>query len=315
LTEGPVKSGSLLSYQILVFLIVILWSIIGFEVAQVRLLSLFEAPLTWVSWAVFVMISLVPAITAVAWRMKTRIRFVEPEWEFREREVSLSEYEIMMKEYQGQYRNFISIVDHFQILLICILSIVALAVPFLLMRTTLILIAASPFIFSFIVLLYGLVYSSVIFKLIPNEASPHFPLISERLLRSSVELLQKVPGVSWTGIRMSIGEASGYYTIRNTMPASRIEGIESVSLIRGVIDESGHLSSFVSTLHLDESDSSKLIDEIPRNSSIKQLTELVYKTLQIYIDTKGTDEVLDEVLEEVMHSLKRFNEAEESQSS
>lgn len=307
MAEGPVKTGSLISYQIIVFLIVIIWTFIGIEVAEVRLLSLFEAPLTWIGWAVFVLISLTPAITAVAWRMKTRMRFIEPEWEFREREVSFSEYEVMMKQYRGQYRNFISMADYHQILLALILAIAAIASPFYLMRTTVFLIAASPFIFGFFVLLFGLVYSSVIFKFIPNEATPHFPLVSDRLLRPLIELMQKIPGISWAGIGMTIGEASGYYTIRNIIPVSRIEGIESVSLIQGVIDESGHLSKFASKLHLDGSDSSTLVDETSIDSSIKQLTEMVYKTLQTYIETKGADEILDEVLDEVMRFLLRFD--------
>lgn len=315
MAEGPVKTGSSISYQIIVFLIVIIWTFIGIEVAEVRLLSLFEAPLTWIGWAVFVLISLTPAITAVSWRMKARIKFIEPEWEFREREVSFSEYEEMMKQYRWEYRTFISIVDYSQILLAFIISIVAVASPFFLMRTTVFLIAASPFIFGFFVLLFGLVYSSVIFKFIPNEATPHFPLLSDRLLRPLIDLMQKISGISWVGINLTIGESSGYYTIRNVMPVSRIEGIESVSLIQGVIDESGHLSKFVSKLHLDNSDSSKLVDETSSDSSIKQLTEMVYKTLQTYIETKGADDILDEVLDEVMRSLQRFDENEKAQAS
>jgi hypothetical protein len=306
LTEGPLRTGSFLSYQILIFLILFIWAFIGFEVAQFQLVRLYESPFTWIAWATFVLVSLIPAVTAVTWRMKTLILFTEPEWNFREREISLSEYERMMKQYRSEYRNFLSIIDYGHVLLAFIISICAVIIPFLLMRTTIILIAATPVLFGLCVLLFGLFCSSIIFKLIPNEATPHFPSFSDKYLRPMIVMMQATPGISWTGVSVVLGEASGFYTIRNVTPVSRIEGIEGVAKIQGIFDESGQVTKVVSILSLDDSEKMNVIDQSSADYSTRKLTEMVYKTLQAYIEAKGTDEIMDEVLEEVTFFMKQF---------
>lgn len=307
--EGPVTTGSLLSYQILIFIILIIWSFMSFEIAQVQLLPLYETPFAWIAWAMFALVSIIPCITVVAWRMKTRIRFSEPEWSFRERDVSLSEYEAMMKQYRSQYRSFLSIVDYYQIFLAILLSAIAIAIPFPLMRANIFLIAASPLIFGFLVLMFGLICSSIMFKLIPNEATSYFPIVSGGILRPWIELMEKTPGISWSGVNLLLGESGGYYTIRDVCPISRIEGIESVSKIKCVLDESGHPQKTLATITLDDSDGSRVIDEHVGVPSLKKLTQIVHKTLQTYISSKGADEILNEVLEEVAYYLKRQDNA------
>ncbi|OLS31519.1 MAG: hypothetical protein ThorAB25_02410 [Candidatus Thorarchaeota archaeon AB_25] len=315
MTEGPIRIGSFLNYQIVIFLLVIIWAFMGFEVAQFQLLPLYETPFIWIAWAVFVLVSIIPAITAVTWRMKTQIVFIEPVWDLREREVSLSEYREMMKQYRSEYRDFLSIVDYNLILLALIISVMAVAAPFLLMRTTIILIAATPVIFGIFVLFFGLACSSITFKFIPNDATPHFPIVSEKSLHSSVKLMESAPGISWSGVNLSLGEASGYYTVRNTTPVSRIEGIESAAKIQGITDESGYIIKTVAMLTLDNSDTPKVIDESSGETYPKQITEMVHKILLAYIEAKGADEILDEVLEEVTHFLKRFEAEGASESS
>jgi hypothetical protein len=295
-----------LNNQIAIFFIVFVWAFMGFEVAQFQLLTLYETPLIWIAWVVFLLLSINPAITAITWRMKTQIIFIEPEWVFRVREVALSEYEEMMKQYRVEYRNFLSIVDYGLILLACIISVAAATLPFLLMRTHILLIAATPVIFGLLVLIFGLVCSSIIFKFIPNEATPYFPIVPEKSLYPSIKVMESAPGISWTGISVLLGEALDYYTVRDATPVARIEGIESAAIIQGIMDESGHVSKLVATLTLDDSDTSKVIGESSGESSPKQITELVHKTLLAYVEAKGEDEILDEVLEEVTHFLKRF---------
>ncbi len=307
--EGPVTTGSLLSYQILIFIVLIIWSFMGFEIAQVQLLPLYETPFTWITWAIFVLASIIPCITVVAWRMKSQIRYNEPEWNFREREITLSEYQEMMKQYRSQYRNILSIVDYYQIILAVILSIIAITIPFLLMRSNIFLIAASPLIFGFLVLTFGLICTSIMFNYIPNDATPYFPIVFVGTIRPWIELMEKTPGISWTGVNLSLGEAGGYFTIRDVSPVSRIEGIESVSKIKCVIDESGHLLKVTAILILDDSEKSHIIDEFSGEPSLKELTQLVHKTLQTYISSKGADEILQEVLEEVTYYLKRQDDA------
>ena len=315
LSEGPVRTGSFLNYQILIFIIVFVWAFMGFEVAQFQLLSLYETPYNWISWAVFLLVSIFPAITAVTWRMKTNVEFSEPEWDFREREVSLDEYGDMMKHYRSEYRNFLSAIDIGLILLAWILSVIAVVLPFLLMRTTIFLIAATPVIFGFLILLFGLVCSSILFKFIPNDATPLFPSMSEKSLRPPIKVMESIPGISWTGVSVMLGEAVGYYTVRNATPVARIEGIESVAKIQCIMDESNHVSKLVFTLTLDNSNTPTVIGESSGEMTPKHITEMVQKTILAYIEAKGEDDLLDEVLEEVTYFLKRYDDEGNLQSS
>ncbi|MFW9964138.1 MAG: hypothetical protein ACFFCX_11265 [Candidatus Sifarchaeia archaeon] len=307
MTDGPIRTGSFIIYRIMIFLIVIFWSIWGFEIAQVQLLRFYEIPFVWIGWAVFVFVSLIPGITAVTWRMKTRVSFKEPIWDFREREVSLTEYEKMVQQYQSEYRNFLSIIDYSELLSALVLSVSAVTIPFLLMRTTILLIAMTPVIFGFIVLLFGLLLSSIMFKFIPNDVTPYFPLVSGRSMRPWIALMQKTPGISWAGVSLTLGEAAGYYTIRNVVPIARIEGIESAALIKGMLNESGHVSNFITSLKLNDSDMTEVTRESSDDISPRKLTEMVYHTIKTYINATSADDILDEVLDEITHFLKQLN--------
>ncbi|MFW9787191.1 MAG: hypothetical protein ACFFE2_09595 [Candidatus Thorarchaeota archaeon] len=311
MTEGPVRIGSFLSYQIAIFLLVFIWTIIGFQVAQIHLVPLYEDPLRWITWSAFVFVSIIPIITPVTWRMKTQVVFIEPVWDFRKREVTLQEYENMMNQYRSEYRNYLSVIDIRLLLIACIIPFFAMFAPFLLMRSTILLIAATPIIFGVFVLLFGLVYSAMIFKFIPNEATPHFPITSSNKLDPVVEILQQTPGISWVGISVKLGEASGFYTIRDTTPVSRIEGIESVGMLRGEYDDLGEISRVVASLILDDTKSPKVTGESSDLTSVKRMSELVLATLEEYIEMKGEDELLDEVIEEVTHFMKRFENKDE----
>jgi hypothetical protein len=46
--------------------------------------------------------------------------------------------------------------------------------------------------------------------------------------------------------------------------------------------------------------------------SHRQLADIVLKTLQAYIDARGEDEILDEVLEEVGGFLNQFDDSDSS---
>ena len=304
-SEGPIRAGSLFYYQIAMFLLVFIWAFMGFEVAQFQLLLIYDDPFNWIVWAIFIQASMIPAIAPVIWRMKTRVQYVEPDWDFREREVSLNEYDTMMKQYRGEYRNVLSVVDYELILLALLIAVIAVTAPLLLMRTTFLLIAATPVIFGLLVLCLGLVFASALFKFIPNEATLHFPFVAATIMRPSIEIMQRTPGISWTGVSITLGESDGYYTVRNATPVSRIEGIESIAKLQGVCDESGRMSQVVSFINLDESSTPEILDKSSGEISTRQLASMVERVLQTYIENKGPDEFLDEVLEEVSDYLKR----------
>lgn len=315
LTEGPIRIGSFRTYQIALFLIVFVWAVIGFEVAQVQLVPLYETPLTWIIWSLFVLVSIVPAVAAVAWRMKIHVIYVDPIWNLRDREITLSEYKEMMKEYRKEYRDFLSEIDYSLIVLASIIAFTAVAAPFLLMRTVLTLIAVTPVIFGLFVLLFGLVCASIVFKIMPNEATPHFPTVSAKSLHPMIELMHKSPGLSWVGVKLVLGEASGYYSIRSVSPVARIEGIESAAMIQGEPDEEGNISKLSATIVLDESGSKKVTERSNEEVSTRLIAELVLRLLETYIKEKGEEEFIDEVIEEVEAFLSHSAEKEVHQSS
>ncbi len=315
MTEEPLRTGSFLAYQAAIFIIVFLWTLIAFEVAQYQLPLLYANPLSWVAWSVFIIISLTPAITAITWRMKSLARFSEPDWDFREREITLSEYDNMVKEYVGQYRNYLSIIDTPLLLAACAISISAVIIPLLLMRTTILLIAAAPVVFGFLVLLFGLVWSSLMFRYIPNDASKFFIIIPAKSLHQTIVMMQHTPGISWTGVSVTLGEASGYFIFRDVSVVSRIEVIESVAKIQGIVDEFGRVSKLVSTLALEGATVPRVIDEFSGEINLKVLTMMVSKTLQEYIAKKGANEFIEEVLEEVILFLKQIDNEPTSQLS
>ena len=315
LTEGPIRIGSFRTYQIALFLIVFVWAVIGFEVAQVQLVPLYETPLTWIIWSLFVLVSIVPAVAAVAWRMKIQVIYVDPIWNLRDREITLSEYKEMMKEYRKEYRDFLSEIDYSLIVLASIIAFTAVAAPFLLMRTVLTLIAVTPVIFGLFVLLFGLVCASIVFKIMPNEATPHFPTVSAKSLHPMIELMHKSPGLSWVGVKLVLGEASGYYSICSVSPVARIEGIESAAMIQGEPDEEGNISKLSATIVLDESGSKKVTERSNEEVSTRLIAELVLRLLETYIKEKGEEEFIDEVIEEVEAFLSHSAEKEVHQSS
>jgi hypothetical protein len=315
LTEGPVRIGSFRTYQVAIFVIVFIWAFMGFEVAQVRLVPLYEQPLVWIVWSVFVLVSIVPAVSAVAWRLKTQVVYIDPIWNLREIEIALAEYEEMMREYRREYRDYLSEIDYGLIALASIIAFTAVTIPFLLMRTTFLLIASTPIVFGLLLLLFGLVCASFVFKIMPNEATQHFPAVAPKSLRPLIETMHKSPGLSWIGVGVVLGEASGFYSIRSVSPVSRIEGIESVAMIKGETDGDGSVLKLSAMMNLDDSDSPRVIDYPDQEISTKLVAELVLKMLQIYIKEKGEEEFLDEVVEDVTLFLSHLQKNENHQSS
>ncbi|MHA2382327.1 MAG: hypothetical protein ACXACT_07100 [Candidatus Thorarchaeota archaeon] len=305
MTEAPFKQKTTIYLQGLIFLVVIVWGFMGFEVAQYQLLNLYAFPFDWLSWATLLFIGLIPVLTAIIWRMKTTISYSEPDWDFREREITITEYESMMKQYRGAYQQVLSMIDFPMIILLAVLYIGAILLPFVTMGTTIYLIAATPVIFGLLVVPFGIIFANVLFKFIPNDATPFFSYLKPQTLRGIVRVMVQSPGISWAGLRVTIGESEGYFTVRNPIPVARIEDIESVSRIETELSENGTLDKVVSYLQLGDDET------IVFEDSLKELTQyltvqIVQKTLLTYIEAKGERALLEDVLDDVESYLKRF---------
>jgi hypothetical protein len=306
MTELPFEQKSPIYLQVLIFIVVLTWGFMGFEVAQYRLVNLYASPEEWLSWASLLFVSMVPVLVAISWRMKTSISYAEPDWDLREREVTITEYKNMAKEYQRAYRHVLSRIDYPLILLILLLFIVALLFPFVTMQTTISIIAATPVLFGFLFVPFGILFANILFKFIPNEATLHLSYREPNQLQRYVELMSGSPGISWAGVRVTLGEAGGYYTIRSPTPIARVEDIEGVSWIECELDEVGGFVKVSAFLQLGDDEKTLLVEETPQQLTSYLTAQIVKRALLAYIQAKGEQELLEDVLEEVERYLKRF---------
>jgi len=299
MTEVPIISKSSLPYQIAIFIIVHVWAFMCFEVAQYQMVTLYQSPLSWIGWATLVLTSMLPALGLSAWKLKDRVQLQNPIWKFKVREVNIQEFDEMIKSYNTSYRYLLSFVDYLLLILLSICYVTVIALPFYLMSTNVLVIGATPIILAFFTIVFGLLFSYFIFKLIPNSATPEFPTHQPRRFTKAISFLAHSPGIFWSGVRLTIGESGGFYTIRSPIPVARIEGIEGAARIEGEIDSSGNLTRIIPVLESDGIDPSEKIGDIVEPITTIKTAQLVRLMIIEYIRHSGGEEILDDVLEDV----------------
>jgi hypothetical protein len=198
----------------------------------------------------------------------------------------------MTREYRKKYSHIISRTDYLFLAVSIIWSISAITIPPLFAQS-ITTIFYGPVLFGGFVIVYGLLISSFFFKFIPNEASEYFRLPDERDLKQSISLLYSVPGISWAGVSVRIGEAEGYYQIHDTTPVARIEGIESA--LRIVVQNNDQEYSSVMV----EPKSDLEMNITPVEMDAAKIRGLVREVLEAYLDLRGSDEFLAEILAEL----------------
>ncbi|TFG32682.1 hypothetical protein EU527_09600 [Candidatus Thorarchaeota archaeon] len=299
MSETLIVKSSSIPYQIAIFILLQIWALMCYEISQYQLVVLYESPFTWFGWITFLLIVLLPILVLLVWKFKDRIQITTPNWKFRIREINENEYEVMVKEYNRQYRDIISSLDYLSFLITIILYFGILFLPFLLMRTNSVIISLTPFIVALMVMLFGLLAGIVVFKAIPTSVAKEFPVQNHKKHRKMVHYLISLPGISWSGIRLIIGEDRGFYTLRNPIPIARIEGIEGVAWIECVEDSDGTSSVIRSQIQNDASKDFVIVGEITLPTKSTAIVELIKRTILLYIDNNGVDEFLEDVLEDI----------------
>ena len=100
------------------------------------------------------------------------------------------------------------------------------------------------------------------------------------------------------GIKITIGEADGYYTIRSPRIVARIEEIESAVEIIGVVDESGNITQVYANFQTVSLQSeSETLTRVYTDPS--DILEIVKESLKHYILASGTNELLDDLADEL----------------
>lgn len=157
----------------------------------------------------------------------------------------------------------------------------------------------TPIITALFVIVFGLLYSYFIFKLIPNSATSEFPSHKPRRFRRAISFLVGIPGTFWVGIRLIIGESGGLYTIREPLPVARIEGIEGIARIECQIDSSGNITRLVPVFELDNFKPTKELEDIDEPITPVKSVQLVRLMIQEYIRHSGGEEILDDVIDDI----------------
>jgi hypothetical protein len=305
MTEEPLISKSPFPYQIAIFIIINLWAYMGFEVAQYQLVILYEAPLSWIGWSTLVLLSLLPILGVSTWKLKDRVQLQNPEWDFKNREVGFKEFREMVTNYNSSYRYLLSSIDYLVLLTLCICYTLMIVLPFFLMRSTVLIIQMTPIIVALIVIVFGLLFSFFIFKYIPNSATPEFPSHHPRRLQKPVQFLTGIPGIFWAGIRLTIGESGGFYTMRNPISIARIEGIEGAARLECHLDQSGAISNIVPVFEQENFNPSKELVAVTEPVTPVKTTHLIRSMIQEYIKHSGGEEILEDVLEDIDTFLRK----------
>jgi hypothetical protein len=290
----------MLPFYILLFALLIAWTFLGVEVAQYTIVTAITIPSVWISSSSIVLLSLTPFILVIAVWIKRRVTFNAPEWDFQVREIVYAEFDSMTKDYVKGYSHIIARIDLFMLLIVVFSFILSCGLPLLILSFSILLAAYVPYLFGALVLVYGLALALFLHRLVKNEASEDFPLHSKSPIRDAIQTLSATPGVSWAGVKLSIGEAGGYYTIRSPTPMARIEAIEGSAKIEMKIDDLGRSSVAAATVTgRDQSEDKSNEIRLDPTTAIDQLTSLVNWSVTTYVEEHGSNELVEELIEEL----------------
>ena len=304
MAEIPVTTKSSLPYQIFIFILLQVWAIMGYEVAQYQMVILYETPQSWLIWSSLLLSTLIPILGVSTWKLKETTQLQSPKWNFRVREVDADEFQNMIKEFRRKYRYITSSLDYISVLLTMLLFVGILLLPFFLMRTNSIVMGFTPIIIALMILTFGIVLSKAFFTIARTSATSEFPIYNPRKYVKVTRYFSSLPGIFWSGIRLNIGEVAGFFTIRSPQPVARIEGIEGVGWLECNFNSRGHFQNFTALLATDPDRTPTVIDTISTYGNDLDVVHLIKKTIEQYLEKSGETELLQEVLEEVITFIR-----------
>jgi hypothetical protein len=300
-TDEPVTYSSLLPYYILLFAVLIVWSFAGAEASSYLVVSLYSNPLIWIAYSISIMIAMAPILWLIARTMKRRI-YLDPDisWEFHTRELRYDEYAAMMADYRSGYSHLISRSDKRLLLASIVVLIMAIMVPIALAAVSVSLVFILPFTYGGLQLVFGILLTTYFYRSISNEASEHFHYENPDRLRAACMLLEDTPGFALVGVVFSIGEAGGYYAFRSPAAIGRITGIEAVAKVEITVgDTSPPMTAFGTISSTVKGESSKRMMELELGDELNQLEGIVRWCITTYVEENGSNEILDELMEEL----------------
>jgi len=233
----------------------------------------------------------------ISWYVKQYNTDIIPKWELVEREVSISDYTIMAKEYNAAYPQLMTNVSPLRIVISLALGILTLSIPVLKFHIPYQALFFVPFAFGILLIFLGITLLFTLLPAAPSSLSSEFPYQSIKKYVKGAKFLYQVPGIYWIGIRLIVGEWSGYYTLRNPSLSARIEGIESVVVIVCKLNSDGNISE-VRFLNESHHTNFPFTDPI-LNPSIETLKSSVLEILNWYIELSDDKDFLKEIIDEL----------------
>ncbi|RDE17332.1 MAG: hypothetical protein C4K49_03380 [Candidatus Thorarchaeota archaeon] len=299
-SADPIAYRSLLPYYALMFVVIVIWIIIGEELSQFGLLAATSDSMSWVRMAAAVMGTMCAPIAVLSWRMKQQVSVTSLDWKLHEREIEYSEFEVLLSDYNKAYSHLMNRIDTMSVAMTASVFVAAILLPFIIVFYIPDIIATAPYVFGFLLLPFGLMVGRTVYLAVPNDASIEFPSVSSKLIRRAVELLEVTYGLSWAGVRLSIGETAGYFTLRDPRAVGRIEGIESSAWIGVEADESGRPIGAVARVALG-SHEREFHSQLPASGELarRDLENLVRTCFTEYVSERGSDEMLDGIMEDL----------------
>ena len=280
-----------------------------YETAQYQLLLVFESPWTWVLWVLVLAGLLMPVAGMIVWKAKQEVRTPDLSWTFRESDVTLLEFRDMIRQYATDYQYLMARADYRLMALASVVGLTLVGAPIILMRTTVYVISITPVIAGFLMMILGGLITMILFRLIPGPLSDEFPFHSCRRMRKGLSQIIDLPGTSWAGIRVLLGESHGLFTIRAPRPEVRVEDIESVARIECETDRAGIIVSANAILEKVNGEEER-ISSITSDVTRLELTRLVKQLLEAYVRERGDEGLLDEILQEVEQAIESLRKTQ-----
>ncbi len=285
-------------YVIALVSTLLIWIAFVIEITRVLLVTAYQRPDMWIAISsVFLATPIIP-LWIITRSLKRSIWYNDVEWDFKERDVSFSEYEVMMQEYSEGYSMVLQKIPVFTVILSVVSALVAVFHLYIIIAIDILLLAFIPYSFGFLLLLYGIFLTLSFYSVTPTDAGIHFPYTPPSVLKDAIRLFEQVLGISWIGIKITLGEAGGYFTIRSPRIVARIEEIESAIEIIGDVDGQGRLKRISSRSNsVQSSDSEEVISK--DYTMPDDILDIVRESVISYIRTSGSIELLEELIDEL----------------
>ncbi len=298
MSDEPLTFKPTWPYLLVLASTLLVWTVLAIEITGVFLVIAYQQLDTWIAISSIFLVTPIIPLLIITRSFKRSIEYNDVEWDFKERDVTYSEYQLMMRDYTKGYSMVLQNTPYFKIIASIIIAIVAVLHLYIIIALDELLLVFFPYSFGVLLLLYGLLLTQSIYNMTPTDAGIHFPYTPPSVVESAIRIFEQILGISWTGIKITIGEAAGFFTVRSPRIVARIEEIESAVEIECVIDEHGQPKRILS--RFDNIQSSKIGEIISIDyTKPDDILNVVRESVKSYIQSTGSTELLEDLIDEL----------------